>query len=181
MTSSIEHSLIDTEEEQSEEQKKVDFSPKRDRYIYEFVKSVKLDFDSVYFEDETEVSANIVESFVKRNILKRFYKPCFHWIQALIYSIVVIPVGLIMSMLCGIVYGVTRVVVVWIIQPCIKYILFFLNIIGMFHRVVIRLICDPFCESLSLSLSQIRGGFSFMSTQGQLDNSPETPTKTILA
>ena len=83
--------------------------------------------------------------------------------QFAVYAIVSLVIGPCFSFWWAFFFAIFQLVVVWIIQPFIKYVYIALRVFNMVIDVPIRRLLDPVMLSMSLLLSGIKGRF-------QLDN-----------
>jgi len=80
-------------------------------------------------------------------------------VQVIIYYVLSVTFGAVLSVIWGLVFGIINFVTIWVAHPAIKI---FLTVFRCFYvcgRACTRMSCDPFFESAAIMYTRIRGGF----------------------
>jgi len=133
--------------------------------LYDLSDNIKIDFDEIYKDEEENIKNTAIGKAVGGGAIHDYYKPVFYWTEAIIYYSLAIPIGAIMTVCWGLIFGLNRLVMIWLVRPAMKFCLIWLSVIGVLNRAVIRVTLDPVIESFSLIGGNLRGRFQFSANQ----------------
>ena len=77
-------------------------------------------------------------------------------INSQLYYLLSIVVGLVMSLFWALLTGLNTIIMVWLMQPLVKFGFTWLKVVGTCLKAIVRTFCDPCWQSIGLSLSMIR-------------------------
>ncbi|CAH1778832.1 unnamed protein product [Owenia fusiformis] len=111
---------------------------------------IEVDFESVFFEpDEPKMIGPV----------KLYYEMLYNVGLQGVYNFLAILFGIVLTLGCGILFGMCNFFTVWFLQPFVRMFLVFLRILHIFYKAFVGCFCDPCCNSLSLVCSRINGSF----------------------
>lgn len=124
-------------------------------HMFELPQHVDLSFDSTLSEP----------TFFADGACGKVFKPIsgclaktYEGIQVVIYYILVVTVGVLLSLWWGVIFGIVNFLTVWVAHPFIKM---FLTIARCFYacsRACTRMSMDPCFEAAAIAYTRIRGG-----------------------
>ncbi|XP_033629953.1 caveolin-1-like [Asterias rubens] len=114
--------------------------------IYDMGPQLKLEYDDVFAApDDYNIFTSITD--INRKI--------FNKTQVVVYSLFSIILGVILSFIWAIIFGLLNVISIYVLQPASKVFFILLRVAGMIFKALIGSFCDPFYRSFALILSRI--------------------------
>ena len=104
--------------------------------------------------------------FFSEGMCHKFFKPIsgclekvYENLQIIIYYILAVTFGVLLSIWWGLIFGLTNFITVWVAHPFIKLWLTVFRCTYACSRACTRMTMDPCFESVAIGYSRIRGGF----------------------
>jgi len=129
--------------------------PVEDLTIYNFGEHVRVDFFELFSEPDS-YKDNALGRTIGDKVIRIGYYNLYTYVQAGFYYLLSVIIGAVMSLVWAILTGLNTILMVWIVQPGVKFFFTWLKILGTCWKAIIRTFCDPCWQSTGLSLSMIR-------------------------